>query len=567
MKRELIFVQYEVWKSCLYSLAGWVADAWALIGRWWPSLPMSIRGLGIIMVVLSLGQFYEDAWAAPETPPLNVLSGNLLINGDMDDPNYGFYWRPTNHYVAGMWFEWWVGDTVPEFIDGGIPYHNVCYPPPPRGHCYDYGLDYFNLSQGYIRWGWPYIAGIYQPVSGVTPCTLYKFEAYNRNDGVNYYPRVGIDVTGWQLPIPDWDNPPDNCPPTGYSRCPNPRLDSVNDFPPTMVWSPEFDHEAYTWAAGVVTAEAAATTISVWTYAAPDGSEMSMSTYWDATSLVQVPFPDHRLPAPDSGDASIFIQNLVMQSVLDELTVTWTTPEPASTQLWYDVTPLGKEPGQFDPEHALATPLDVTPKTEHAVVITGLSTGDYVRFVALSRRSTGAQCVTESSGLSVDSVQSFQMPLPDDRLAPDVWEPSGFIQNLSSQLILDELHIRWVTPKQASTQVWYNIYPAPLPITSTITIYLPHYVYLPMIVSGLEYDANYEWATPLNITPKTSHYVTIKGLQPDEGVGFVALSCHRADGSDPSGGYCVVEVSEPRYVKIPSVSVTKLYLPLITRAP
>jgi hypothetical protein len=539
--------------------------------------------LGVVIVlVLSLSQLYGYGWAAPESPPSSESfrsatiddADDLLINGDMDDPRYGFYWRPTNHYIAGMWFEWWVGDTVPEFIDGGIPYHNVCYPPPPQGHCYDYGLDYFNLSQGYIRWGWPYIAGIYQPVE-VTPCTLYRFEAYNRNDGVNYYPKVGIDVTGWQLPIPDWENLPDNCPPTGHSKCPNPRLESVNDFPATMVWSPEFDHQAYTWAAGVVTAEAAATTISVWTYAAPDGREMSMSTYWDAASLVQVPFADDRLPMPDVGDPSTFIQDLAMRSVLDELIITWTTPEPASTQVWYEVIPFGipfdGELGQLDPQNTLATPLDATPKTEHHVVIEGMSTGDYVRFAALSRHAMGERCVTESSGLSVHT-QSFQMPLPSDRLAPDVWEATGFIQNLS-MATLDTLHIHWETPEPASTQVWYNVYPAPHPITSTFTVYLPHHTYLPMLVSSLDYETIYEEATPLNITPKTQHYAAIKGLHPGEVVRFVALSCHKVanagtdDILNALDSRCVVEVSEPQYVRVPSIAVTKLYLPLTVRIP
>jgi hypothetical protein len=503
---------------------------------------------------------------APSSPPLESQAQNLLINGDMDDPQHRFYWRPTNHYVAGMWFEWWVGSRVPEYIDGGIPYHNVCYPPPPRRHCYDYDLNYFNLSQGYIRWGGPYIAGIYQPVFDVTPCTLYKFTAYNRNDGSDYHPKVGIDTTGWQLPIPDWDNPPNNCPPTGRSKCPDPQLNSVDDFPSTMVWSPEFDHQAYKWAAGVVTAEAAATTISVWTYAAPEGSSPSLSTYWDAASLVQVPFPDQRLPAPNSSEASAFIQNLATRSVLDELTISWTTPEPASTQLWYDVVPFGEVPAPFDPQHVLTTPLDTTPKTRHTVVLEGLRTGDRVRFVALSRRSTGGQCVTESSGLSADSLQSFQMPTPDDRLRPDAWEATGFIQNLST-LALDTLYIYWETPEPASTQVWYNIYPASPPITSTFTVYLPHRTYLPLMALNMNYETDYELATPLSIMPKTYHYAAIEGVHAGDIVRFVVLSCHKVSALNPINNRCVVEISEPQSIKIPKVSVTRLYLPLTARNP
>lgn len=378
----------------------------------------------IVVVVSALCLLWlkttDTGLAAPFWPPtfntLQTTGDNILINGDMDDDNYRFYWRPTNHFVAGNWYEWWVGDNVPEYIDGGIPYHNVCYPPPPNRHCYDYHLNYYNLSQGYIRWGGPYIAGIYQVVNNVEPCTLYEFQAYNRNDGNDYHPKVGIDVLGWQLPIPDWENLPNNCPPDGHSKCPNPKLNSVNEFPESIVWSAEGTQDIYKWASISVQAEALSSTISVWTYAAPDGSSESLSTYWDATTLVQVPFPDNKLPEPDSWTPSNFIYNVTTRVFLDSLIIEWDTLEPASTQVWFGITPY-YEPyvpytGTMTVSQVLYLPLitrdpveypyyiapNYTPKTHHVARLHDLHDGDTIHYLLLSRRLNGAACTTEIYG-------------------------------------------------------------------------------------------------------------------------------------------------------------------------
>ncbi|MBN1259692.1 MAG: hypothetical protein JXB35_03340 [Anaerolineae bacterium] len=339
---------------------------------------------------------------------------NLLKNGDFDDPNYDFYWRPPNHYVAGMWFEWFLMPYLPEFIDGGIPYHNECYPQPEGVPCY--GVTPPNRSQGYIRWGEPYMGGVYQLVEDVTPCTLYQFTVYNRNDRSNFNPRVGIDPTGANLPMRDPTDPdryPFNCPPDGMSECPKPFIYSRYDLPQTIVWSEDCDHEAYTWAPCSVKAEAVNTTIGAWTYAYPDAdANPSRSTYWDAGTLAQIPFPNDRLPAPESTIPSGFIFSINENQEGDQLEIGWLTTNPAISQIWYTIIPSSTVTGtttlsetMYLPlvgrtswEYPEATELNLTAATTHNGIITGIVDGDTVRYVIVARRSNGSSCQTEFVG-------------------------------------------------------------------------------------------------------------------------------------------------------------------------
>lgn len=342
--------------------------------------------------------------------PASTEGVDPLTNGDFDDAI--FYWRPTNHFVAWPWFEWWGNYmTIPEFIDGSHPHHNSCYPEPAPGVlCQDPAVA--NHSQGYIRYGATYVAGIYQPVtSDIEQCALYTFEMYNRNDAASYHARVGIDTSGWII-TKLGNSPPANCPPDGTSVCPDPYIAA---FPSTTVWSAESNHPAFTWAPISVTAEAITNKVSVWTYAAPDTAG-SLSTYWDYGSLVRVPFPDGKLPSPTSWAPSSFINVTSVTADLDAGTVSidWTTAAPASTQVWYSfyppampVTPTALMSNTiyfpliaaFRPPSTYMTTLDTTPTTTHHAGISGVPAGQTVIFVALSRRPDGTVCRTEPSGL------------------------------------------------------------------------------------------------------------------------------------------------------------------------
>ncbi len=436
-----------------------------------------------------------------------AVADNLLTNGDMDDSNYPFYWRPTNHYVAGMWYEWWIGDTIPEFIDGGVPYHNVCYPVPADGKCYN--KPYYNLSQGYILMsGRTYIAGVYNIVNNLTPCTLYSLTAYNSNEAEGYTSKVGLEPTGWSLPIPSWDNRPDNCPPTGSSKCPDPRIASNASFPSTMVWSASTGLRE--WHALNVTAEAVNTTMTAWLYAAAPAGQVSQSSYWDYASLVPLAFPDNRMPAPTSWTPSGFIQNLTVQWLLDKVSIIWTTPEPASTQVWYTINPTPDASS-----YAAMTPLDTTPTTYHHVVIEGLSAGgDVLSFAALSRRPQTSACTTEVA------TQTFVTP---ERVpSPASWGPSTVIQNVSIVTGATQIQLTWDTTLSTTTQTWYKVYPVPTP-PHTSTMMIGSQIYLPFL-SNTNYDLpSY---TQLSVIPTTHHSATIRNLQAGERVSLVILGSY-----------------------------------------
>jgi hypothetical protein len=388
------------------------------------------------LLVLSVMARLSDALAQPyaESPDSaggatvsSASTANLLVNGDMDQ--LGFYWRPTNHFVATPWFEWWADHTaIPEYINGGHPHHNECYPPPPSGMCHDSGTGVYNNSQGYIRWGAPFDAGMYQPVAGTVPCTLYTFEMYNRNDGDDYHPQIGIDPTGWIITRLG-SSLPNNCPPDGLSPCPNPHIESL---PSTIVWSEEATHPRFTWGPLQLTVEALKDTISVWTRTRPE-SAGPLSSYWDYGSLTYTPFPGNLLPEPDSLNPSGYISNIAHTFNGQDLILTWTTSTPASTQVLYTVdtsttvtVPLTYtlylpfiHQADYQPD------FDPTPVQQHSYVIRGLSEGDVVKFLALSRHATSDRCVTETSAALQVTVGSDELVVLDSAEARAIWDSYG----------------------------------------------------------------------------------------------------------------------------------------------
>jgi hypothetical protein len=367
--------------------------------------------IAVVLILLTVtgqlpGTRAEPAPEPPERVYTGLLdqsaTGNLLLNGDMDQ--LPFYWRPHKDFVAGRWYQWWSDRfNLPEYIDGGIPNHNQCYPTPADGLCHNPVTGQYNSSQGYIRWGAAYDAGIYQPVAGTTPCLRYTFEIYNRNDAANYHTRIGIDPTGWIITALG-SSGPHNCPPDGNSQCPDPYIAA---FPPTIIWSPAVNHPAYQWGPLSFTVEAVAHTISVWTRATPDGGNVSYSTYWDNGSVIYTPFPGNLLPQPASPAPSGYIQPAASFNN-GLLTLTWNTADPASTQVLYEVT-RAPITGTVPLTNSTFLPLirktiervpflNPTPVLQHSFSIPGLQVGDVVDYVALSRRVLGNGCVTETSG-------------------------------------------------------------------------------------------------------------------------------------------------------------------------
>ncbi|MGB9890465.1 MAG: hypothetical protein ACPLTQ_12485, partial [Anaerolineae bacterium] len=317
-------------------------------------------------------------------PPLNAQSvtPNLLVNGNFDDPAYPFYWRYPNHFVAGGWIRWWIhGSVLPEYDDARAqrPYYD-------GGH-----------AQVYFKWGDTYEAGIYQVVSGLTPCTPYRFTMWARNhslEGSLPHARIGLDPEGTQLTPSD-----DDCA-------------VKTGLPPKTVWSRE-QTALFTWEELSVEAEPLGTRLTAILYAHPeppnDGRTYYFDTIWDAGRLITGTYPGGRMPDPVSWIPSDFITNIVTTTVLNTLVIEWDTQDLASTQVWYTIisptAPISFT-GAFTvylplvmkaPQYDYATPVDVTPVTHHRAVIGGLQNGQTVRFVVLSRRLSDGACVTEVS--------------------------------------------------------------------------------------------------------------------------------------------------------------------------
>lgn len=314
-------------------------------------------------------------------PPVEVQSRtpNLLVNGNFDE--LPFYWAPPNHYIAGGWMRWWIHGTVlPEFDDARArPYYD-------GGH-----------AQVYFKWGASYEAGIYQVVTGLTPCTPYRFTMWARNhsslEGGLPRARIGLDPEGTQLTS-------------------GPMEGAVLGLPPKTVWSRE-QTALFVWEELAVEAEPLGTRLTAILYARPDDpGDGFFDTYWDAGRLITSTFPGGRLPEPVSWAPTSFITNVAVSSVLNALVIEWNTLVPAPAQVWYHIiqpaspiTPTDsytytvylplilKSPSAF----AYATPMEISPAARYRAVIGGLEDGQTVQFVVVARRPSGGTCVTEVS--------------------------------------------------------------------------------------------------------------------------------------------------------------------------
>lgn len=333
---------------------------------------------------------------------------NALINPCFETSGTGgtgpFYFRVWNSFVADSWMRWWIyGDNdeyaVPEFLDGLS--HGESYAPPPEagGH-----------SQAYIKYGVRYLAGVWQFVS-VTPCEDYDLQGYVRVDGA-YHPKVGINPLGWKPP----ERPGDyGC----YSyehpvQCYKEGLHSWADMSTATIWSEDVNPPKYTWAGPLsVTAEALSTTVSVWTYSAPDSGVLT--TYWDYMSLYRVPRQTPLAPtgivfAPDSSLDPTVITGTITH-------IEWTTSRPAFSQVFYRVhststvsttltfsnttfLPLVMRGGQVNvSDFAYHTEPTSAMGTNHLAALVGLESGQTYDYMAAVRWFDGSTCVSTGSNI------------------------------------------------------------------------------------------------------------------------------------------------------------------------
>ncbi|MGQ9466389.1 MAG: hypothetical protein ACUVSG_01900 [Anaerolineae bacterium] len=366
-----------------------------LLQTTWLTIP-AILAAAIIVLAAPPPPATERASLAPPTPeapswlpgvqgwlpaaPVETqsLQPNLLVNGDFDDPNYPFYWRYPNHFVAGGWIRWWIHGTVlPEFDDArSRPWYD-------GGH-----------AQVYFKWGDTYEAGIYQVVNGLTPCVPYRLTMWARNhslDGVLPHAKIGLDPGGTPLTPND-----DDCA-------------VKTGLPPRTVWSRE-QTALFQWEELSVEAEPLGNRLTVILYAHPeppnDGRTYYFDTIWDAGRLITATVP--QLPAPTSWMPSDFITNIVTSTVLNALEVEWETQDVAVSQVWYTVLPPASPPvsptGAYtiylplvmrSPTYDRFTPVEIS--THHRALIGGLQDGQTIRFVVAARRLRDGNCVTEVS--------------------------------------------------------------------------------------------------------------------------------------------------------------------------
>jgi hypothetical protein len=495
----------------------------------------------LAMAILSLVVLATNSWpangvraVAPE-PPGTVVSAqatgaNLLANPEFDDY---FYFRPTNHLVANMWYEWfWASPyRIPEFIDGGHPYHDKCYPLPPAGQRCE-SESGRNGSQGYILMAGTFVAGVYQSVN-VATCGLYQFQAYNRNDALNYRPKVGIDPTGEVLPPyipPDGDDLPRDCPPDGHSKCPNPGLSDPSKLPSHIQWSDPVNPPAYTWTPISVSAEARASTISVWTYAAPS-TDGSQSTYWDHASLVQVLPASGALIDPGtlpSADGTIL--NVVTSTTAIRADLSWQTSQPALTQVLYHYVGVATDPSPpaivtSTSAFELHTPPGTTTPTSHSARLINLAPNSLYDYAILSRKLQGGSCQTSALTGRFSTTDAL---LPDGSLLPS---PSGIVAGPIILPFATSAYAIWQSAQPSYGQVLYRHVVTP-------TLY-PNRIYLPMISGGggTNYGStsNYEFRTLPDFTLSTLHVITLTShLTPSEPYAAVAVSAWGEDEATAS---------------------------------
>ena len=359
---------------------------------------MKTSRLRYVWILVMLGSLLLFQPNANPAPAVQANNGNVLVNGDfeVEDPaTHGFIWFPPNHFLALNWYRWWVNmpaanTMIPEYDD--MRPGTLRWPPYSGRH-----------AQVYFKWGANYQAGIYQVVENLTPCVPYEFSMYvnsHGNAGTVPHTRIGLDPQGTQIT----------------------RDHVYNDLiggqmPPLTAWSAE-QTILTTWERLATTAEPLGTRLTAITYANPSytgDQDAWYDTWWDNGALVQVGFPNGKLPEPASWN-SPYIEPASVQSAFsgDNLLLSWNTTVPASTQAWYQTMHSTAPITTTAPmSHTMflplimradiwhATALNPTPTTNHSVSIPGmqsLQSGDKVIVRLLSRRPATDACVTEGYG-------------------------------------------------------------------------------------------------------------------------------------------------------------------------
>lgn len=348
-----------------------------------------ILTVSILLIGVTVhNQLSQTAELVPESSTQISSDLNLLRNASFED---GFYWKPPNHYVADEWNRWWIhGSNLPEYTDSSTG--------TKRPH-----LD-GNRAQAWHIWDKTYTAGIYQVTHNTTPCTLYNLSAWSYNSSLPDaipHARLGLD-------------------PDGTALTDGPSSGAILHFPPRTVWSRDLT-TLYAWEQLSVIAESLGKDMTAILYTSPEqgnrNKDYFYDTSWDAATLVQIPFPDNRLPEPTGWGTEDFIYNVKVTPYLSSVTIEWNTQAAASTQVWYEVVsstlpvtqsipysyttflPLISKPTKEAATFRFETKIDSSPVLHHQVTIHNLPDDNNVTisYVALSRYADENSCTTKAT--------------------------------------------------------------------------------------------------------------------------------------------------------------------------
>jgi len=350
-------------------------------------LTVSIAASLLLIGIILLTQISQTAEWESGSAVASPSSANLLRNASFEE---GFYWNRPNHYVAYEWNRWWIdGSHLPEYTDSSTG--------TTRPH-----FD-GNRAQAWHIWGKMYTAGIYQVSSDITPCTLYNLSAWVYNSSLPDalpHAKLGLDPNGTQLT---------NSPSSG----------AIQNLPPRTIWSRE-QTTLNVWEQLSVMTEAIGENMTAILYTSPQKGNRDQTyfydTSWDAASLVQIPFPDNRLPEPTNWEADGFIYNVNVTPSLNSVIIEWDTQAAASTQVWYKVTasplitqsvsfsyttflPMISKPIATTSPFPLETEIDLNPVLHHQARIPDLPVQSTVTisYTVLSRYAESEGCTTKAS--------------------------------------------------------------------------------------------------------------------------------------------------------------------------
>jgi hypothetical protein len=325
-----------------------------------------------------------------------VADGPSLHNPNFDNGRwYEFHLRYQSSYPTGVWVPAGtnMSDTIQDwriwFLDGTDIVD--CDPDEDYVHSGSESVKIRSFS-----WSSKdhQIAGLYQVIPDTTPCLTYQFSMYGRSrqkepDDSLTALQVGIEQNGWH---PDSANDP-----------------AVHSWPSTIVWGTSHKYTAG-YGRLVVTAEALADQITVFTYADASGGN-SHKIHWDTGSFAEVT-PSDLVSDPDSATPNtdgISSGPTVIEGTTSAI-VSWQTWAESLGQVYYRFVSSPSTP--ISPTATLSyttylpsvkksisgswhsTDLDTTLTGYHFELIDGLlSDATYEYFVA-SRGLSGASCAT-----------------------------------------------------------------------------------------------------------------------------------------------------------------------------